>query len=110
MAFLDAKAAFDVVVHPNLMRKLYSSGVTGRERLLINSLHQDSLTSIKWLRELLPTYVNQQGLRLGGVLSADMYKVYNNDSLDRIVESGKGASIGSIWIPAPLALGQRYLM
>ena len=101
MAFLDAKAAFDVVVHPNLMRKLYNSGVTGREWLLINSLHQDSLTSIKWLGELSPTYVNQQGVRQGGVLSADMYKVYNNDSLDRIVESGKGASIGSIRIPAP---------
>ena len=101
MAFLDAKAAFDVLVHPNLMRKLYNSGVTGREWLLINSLHQDSLTSIKWLGELSPTYVNQQVVRLGGVLSADMYKVYNNDSLDRIFESGKGASIGSIRIPAP---------
>ena len=35
------------------------------------------------------------------MLSADMYKGNNNDSLDRIVESGKGASIGSIRIPAP---------
>ena len=35
------------------------------------------------------------------MLSADMYKVYNNDSLDRIVESGKGASIGNIRTPAP---------
>ena len=40
-------------------------------------------------------------MRQGGVLSADMYKVYNNDSLDRIVESGKGASIGTIRISAP---------
>ena len=110
MAFLDAKAAFDVVVHPNLMRKLYNSGVTGRERLLIDSLHQDSLTSIKWLGELLPTYVNQQGVRQGGVLSADMYKVYNNDSLDRIVESGKGASISSIRVPAPTCAGDVTVM
>ena len=62
MTVLDAKAAFDVVVHPNSMRKLYNSGVTGREWLLTNSLHQDSLTPIKWLGKLSPT-VNQQGVR-----------------------------------------------
>ena len=90
-----------VVVHPNLMRKLYHSGVTGQEWLIINSLQHDSLTSIKWLGELSPNFVNQQGVRQGGVLSADMYKVYNNDMLDRIVDSGKGANIGSIRIPAP---------
>ena len=68
IAFLDAKATFYFVVHPNLMWKLYYSDVTGREWVLINSLHQDSLTSIKWLGELSPTYVNEQGVRQGGVL------------------------------------------
>ena len=92
------------------MRKLYHSGVTGQDRLLINSLHHNSLTSVKWQGELSPTYVNQQGVRQGGVLSADLYKVYNNGTLDRIVDSGKGATITSIGIPAPTCAGDMTLM
>ena len=34
--------AFDVVVHPNLMRKLYNSGIDGLNWLMINSLHHNS--------------------------------------------------------------------
>ena len=37
VAFMDAKSAFDVVVQPNLMRKLYNSGATGHEWLVIDS-------------------------------------------------------------------------
>ena len=100
-AFIDVKSAFDVVVHPNLMRKLYNSGVTGHEWLVIDSLHRDSLTSVKWQGQISPTYVNQQGVRQGSVLSADLYKVYNNGTLERIEDSGKGATIGEIGIQAP---------
>lgn len=101
VAFIDVKSAFDVVVHPNLMRKLYNSGVTGHEWLVIDSLHRDSLTSVKWQGQISPTYVNQQGVRQGGVLSADLFKVYNNGTLERIEDSGKGATIGEIGVQAP---------
>lgn len=110
LAFMDVKSAFDVVVHPNLMRKLYNSGVTGQDWLLINSLHQNSMTSVKWQGELSPAYVNQQGVRQGGVLSADLYKMYNNGAIDRIVDSGKGAFIGDIRIPAPTCADDMTLM
>ena len=66
VAFIDVKSAFDVVVHPNLMRKLYNSGVNGHEWLVIDSLHRDSLTAVKWQGQISPTYVNQQGVRQGG--------------------------------------------
>ena len=110
LAFMDFKAAFDVVVHPNLMRKLYHSGVTGQDWLLIISLHHNLLTSVKWRGELSPTYVNQQGVRQGDVLSANLYKVYNNGMLDRIVNSRKGATVGSIGIPAPTCADDMTLM
>lgn len=48
IAFMDVKSAFDVVVHPNLMRKLYNQGVDGINWLVINSLHQESVTAVKW--------------------------------------------------------------
>ena len=101
VAFMDVKSAFDVVVHPNLMRKLYNSGVNGLDWLMINSLHHESQTAVKWQGQLSSTYVNQQGVRQGGVLSADLFKVYDNGLLDRIQVSGKGARIGTIGIQAP---------
>lgn len=41
MAFPDAKSAFDVVVHPNLIRKLYNSGIKDHKWLLIKSLPEN---------------------------------------------------------------------
>ena len=58
VAFMDVKSAFDVVVHENLMRKLYHNGVGGLNWLLINSLHQESLASVKWQGQLSESYVN----------------------------------------------------
>ena len=58
---MDAKSAFDVVVHSNLMRKLYNTGIEPNEWMLINSLHQDSVTAVKWRNKLSSTYINQQG-------------------------------------------------
>ena len=92
---MDVKSAFDVVVHPNLMKKLYNSGIDGLNWLMINSLHHNSQTAVKWQGQLSSTYTNQ-----GGVLSADLFKVYNG-LLDRIQISGKGAKIGDIGIQAP---------
>ena len=37
MGFMDTKSAFDVVVHPNLMRKLYNVGVQPTEWLIMKS-------------------------------------------------------------------------
>ena len=101
LAFIDVKSAFDVVVIPNLMRKLYNYGVTGHEWLVIDSLHKDSLTSVKWQGQISPTYVNQKGVRQGGILSADLFKVYNNGTLERIDDSGDGATIGNVGVQAP---------
>ena len=52
-------------------------------------------------KELSSTNINQQGVCQGGVLSADLFKFYNNGLLDRIQISGKGARIGGIGIQAP---------
>ena len=60
----------------------------------------ESITS-KRQGQISPTYVNQQGVRQGGVLSADLFKVYNNGTLERIEDSGKGATIGQFGVQAP---------
>ena len=101
VAFMDVKSAFDVVVHPNLMRKLYNSGIDGLNWLMINSLHHNSQTAVKWQGQLSSTYTNQQGVHQGGVFHADLFKVYDIGLLERIQISGKGAKIGDIGIQAP---------
>ena len=101
VAFMDVKSAFDVVVHENLVRKLYHNGVGGLNWLLINSLHQESLTSVKWQGQLSESYVNEQEVRQGGVLSNDLFKVHVNGLLDRVEHFGRGAKIGKIGIEAP---------
>ena len=47
---LDAKSAFDVVVHKkkNLLRKLYHIGFDDNHWTIINSMHTNAKTSIKW--------------------------------------------------------------
>jgi hypothetical protein len=47
VAFLDAKAAFDVVGHTSLYRKLFLSGVRGNLWLLTYHLSQGAETSVK---------------------------------------------------------------
>ena len=48
IAFLDAKSAFDVVSHSSLMWKLFYIGIEGNSRLMVNSLHRDAQSAVKW--------------------------------------------------------------
>ena len=101
ITFLDAKAAFDVVCHDSLLRKLYHMGVEGAPWLLIRSLHEGSTTAIKWEGSISEPFQVHQGVKQGGVLSTDLYKVYNNRSLDRLAITRGGFRIGEICCAAP---------
>ena len=101
VALLDAKAAFDVVNHTSLLRKLYIAGIEGNLWNVINSLQQNAISSVKWRGELSNTFPISQGVRQGGILSADMYKLYVNTLSDRIQDSGIGGHIGDINCSAP---------
>ena len=101
IAFLDAKSAFDVVNHDSLMRKLYHMGVEGVPWLLIRSLHEGSATAVKWEGSISEPFHVHQGVKQGGVLSTDLYKVYNNGSLDRLAVTKGGFLIGKICCVAP---------
>ena len=78
------------------MRKLYNSGIDGLNWLMINSLHHNSQTAVKWQGQLSSTYTNQK--------SADLFKVYDNGLLDRIQISGKGAKLISVYKPQPVRM------
>ena len=94
IALLDAKSAFDVVNHASLYRKLFLAGVTGTLWLLVHDLSIGAQTSVKWENLISDPFDIKQGVRLGGILSTDLYKLYINDVLDQVDESLLGAYIG----------------
>ena len=82
LATLDAKAAFGDVSYPHLMRKLlYNIGARDDLWTLINDLHTDAFSCVKWNGELSEPFKICQCVRQGGVLSADLYKIYGNDRI-----------------------------
>ena len=101
IAFLDAKSAFDVVSHTSLLRKIYHIGVKGALWNLITSLHTNARTVIKWDGQQSEEFDIEQGVRQGGILSTDLYKVYGNNLLNRLDGIYQGATIGEIGCAAP---------
>ena len=101
IGMLDAKSAFDVVRHANLIRKLYHYGISKQCILMIDSLYRNATTKIKWKGEFSEGFKFEQGVRQGGTLSADLCKIYVNHLLDILNCAGVGANIGSIKCCAP---------
>ena len=101
IAFLDIKSAFDVVSHASLLRKLYDIGIEGQCWSLIHQLHQGARSSVKCGGAISTSFYIEQGMRQGGLLSTDLFKVYNNPLLCKVSDSGYGAKIGNIRCGAP---------
>jgi hypothetical protein len=57
---------------------------------------QGAETSVKWKGTAMDPFAVSQGVRQGGVLSTDLYKLYINPLLDQIEDSGIGMQIGTI--------------
>ena len=98
---LDAAKAFDVVWQDSLMRKIYNAGVDGSLWLTTANLCRDAETSVKWSSHVSEPFKVQQGVRQGGVLSAQHCKLYNNDLLHMIVNLQTGTTIGHINCSTP---------
>lgn len=101
IALLDTKSAFDVVVHSNLIRRLFQLGMSDQSILLINSLYTNSTSCIKWDGRISEEIKIEQGVRQGGAISADLYKIYINPLLDFLNESDIGGHIGTVNCCAP---------
>ncbi|VDI14872.1 Hypothetical predicted protein [Mytilus galloprovincialis] len=102
VALLDGKSAFDVVVHKNLIRRLFQIGFSQQSILLISNLYENATSCVKWGNTMSNRLFNiEQGVRQGGAISADLYKVYINPLLQILSNSGLGAKIGNINCCAP---------
>ena len=104
IAFFDAMSVLDVVDHASLMRRLFHIGVDVALWNLIYSLHSNAQTVVRWMGQISNSFYIQQGVRQGGILSTDMYKIYLNPSLNRMSGAGKGETIREIDCTAPTAV------
>ena len=96
---LDGKSAFDVVIHANLIRRLFQIGISKQSILLLQNLYQNAKSYIKWNGQISEEFfIIEQGVRQVGALSADLYK---NPLLDILSNSGLGGKIGNINCCAP---------
>ncbi|CAG2195543.1 unnamed protein product [Mytilus edulis] len=93
---LDAKSAFDKVIHTHMMRRVYQAGIEDKHWSLISSLHQNAASTIKWGGNISECFPVSLGVRQGGILSTDLYKLYVNPLLDRLENSNLGIRIGNI--------------
>ena len=101
IAFLNAKSSFDVVNHDSLLRKLYHSGIDGATWLLIQSLHDGGTTAVKWKGAVSYIFHIKQRVREGGGVSIDLYKVYQDGSINRIAVVEGGYHISEICWAVP---------
>ena len=93
LVLLDAKAAFDKVIHSHLFRRMYHAGIQDKTWTVIKSLHHNAESCIKWAFDCFKVGM---GVRQGGILSTDLYKLYINPLLDRLQDVGIGLKIGNI--------------
>ena len=90
LALLDAKSAFDVVVLSILFRKLYMLGINPATWTVVDELHRNTRSCVKW-NDCISDEINvQQGVKQGGLLSADLYKLYIEDLLHYPYLTGNG--------------------
>ena len=96
IVLLDAKAAFDTVIHSHMMRKAFLAGINDGHWELIKDLHENAKSAIKWDGKISQPFNVNQGVRQGGILSTNLYKVYINQLLNMYETIGAGYKIGNI--------------
>jgi hypothetical protein len=57
--------------------KLFLLGVQPSTWKIIDELHQDTKTGVKWKQQTSEIFSSHQGVKQGGLLSAELYKLYS---------------------------------
>jgi hypothetical protein len=85
-----------------MIHRLFQIGFSKLSITPINNLYTNASSCIKWKNQISKSMISiEQGVRQGGALSADLYKVYVNPLLDILSNSGLGGKIGNINCCAP---------
>ena len=107
---LGAEKVFDVVDHIHLFWKLYYEGITCSTWLLLRELYKNTSTQVKSHGRISEAFTNEQGVKQGGILSANFYKAYNKNILDTLEATYVGFKIGTNYLGSPICAEDIMLM
>ena len=100
-ACIDATKVFEVVWHKSLLRKLYTSGITGTSWNILQDSYHAMSSVVNWCDRPSMPFVEEQGVRQGGIISPTCYKIHINPLLDLMQNSKIGFSIGNVYCGVP---------
>jgi hypothetical protein len=86
ITFMDTSKAFDVVDHKGMLNSLYKQGIQGPLWTLFSNMYTDIHSLVKWGGQRSSPFQELQGIRQGGVSSADCYKAGKNQLLHQLGE------------------------
>ncbi len=98
---LDARKAFDVVPHKQLLTKVHQEDTEPGLTKLIQESYDGMSSRVKWKDTLSSPFPVQQGTRQGGIMSTGLYKSFLNPLLNCIQSENIGLKIGGIPLSTP---------
>ena len=100
MCTLDAMKAFDTVDHQSMLFKLYSDA-SPEVYKAVRNLYEGTTSKVKWRGLVSKPFSIAQGVRQGGILSPDLYKLYINDLLKTYEKHPSSLRIGTTCVGSP---------
>ncbi|CAG2193476.1 unnamed protein product [Mytilus edulis] len=83
-----------------LLRKVHFTDVNPATWILIDEIHKNTEACVKWANDYSEKFPVQQGVKQGGLLSADLYKIYIEDLLHNFENVAQGCTIGETSVNA----------
>ena len=100
-ACIDAFKAFDVVWHNSMLRKLYNLGLDPACWNILRDSCTKMSSVVNWGGCCSKPFVEQQGVRQGGIISPSAYKMFLNPLLNLYSASRLGLRFGSVFLGSP---------
>ena len=82
--FFDIEAAYDTVLRPGILRKLFKYGIRGRMGLFIQNFLSHRTFRVRIGNHLSSSFLQENGVPQGGVLSVALFAVMINDIGDEL--------------------------
>ena len=96
--FLDARSAYDLVIREFIINNLYDYGIRDQGIIMIDQRLKNRKTICEWNKEMMGPIDDECGVEQGGVNSADLYKVFNNEQLRVAQDSNLGIPLGPVTV------------
>jgi len=102
LPYLDVQKAFDTVWHNGLFHKLFTYGVRDHSWRILRKWYESSACAVLWEGEQSQTFCIKQGVKQGAILSPLLCRLFVNDLLVTLEQSGLGVKISNVYCGAPM--------